>query len=145
MRRSAILLVLLAAACDPMADERDALEAARERWDDASIDSYRMTFHYSCYCQKYGDFDIVVEGDSIVSAVHLLEEGEGPEGPVEIPMMTVEDMFAAIDRALDREPAQADLEYHGLGYPTRANFDFEENVADEEWGFGVRELVEIGG
>lgn len=144
MRHSPLLAFLLFAACDPMAEERDALEAARERWQDARIESYRMTFHYSCFCWKYGDFEIVVENDSIVSAIHLVEEGEEPE-PVEIPRLTVEDMFDRIDGALDREPAEADLEFHALGYPTGVRFDFEENIADEEWGFGVRELVEMTG
>lgn len=136
MRRLPFLLLLALAACDPLADQKDDLRAARERWQDADIDAYRFVLDYSCFCMNYGDFEIVVENDSIVSAVHIPED-EPEDDPVEIPAMTIDEMLDRIEDALDREPVEARLRFHALGYPISAWFDFEENMADEEWGFGV--------
>jgi hypothetical protein len=145
MRRLALLCLLGLVACDPYADEKDALRAAEERWQDADVDDYTFTLHYSCYCDRYGTFEIVVAADTIVTAERVVEEGEEVEPWMEITAMTIDDMFDRIEPALEREPDDADVRFdRELGYPVVASFDFEDNIADEEWGFGVRSFSPAG-
>jgi len=145
MRRLAVPALLLLAACDPHAEARDDLRDAVERWNDAGVDDYAFTFHYSCYCDRYGDFQIVVEDDTVASAERIIEDGEEVDPWQQIPAMTIDEMFDRIDDALDQDPEDADVRLDDdLGYPIRVRFDFEENIADEEWGFGVRSFSDNG-
>ncbi len=141
-RNAALLLALLTLACDPLEDEWEELERAEGRWALADVESYAFTFQYGCYCDLAGEFAITVDGDSITSAKRV--DDSGPESDT-VPAMTVPMMFERIRAGLRRDPHEARLQFDALGYPTDVWFDFEENVADEEWGFGVDEFTDLSG
>jgi hypothetical protein len=142
--RSTIVLVLaalLTAACgDPLDEEWEELERAEAHWERADIEDYAFTLLYGCFCELAGEFAIVVHGDSITSAKRV--DDSGPLSDT-VPAMTVPEMFARIRTGLEREPDRVTLRYHELGFPQTAEFDFEENAADEEWSFGVDEFHDL--
>ena len=131
--------LLLLSACDPLAEERDDLRDARERWQDAELDTYAYVLEWQCFCLRMGRYQITVENDVVVSAVRLDEWEEGPP-----PELTIDSLFVLLENALDREPDEASLRFHRLGYPTDVSFDPIENGIDDEWGFAVEEFAEGG-
>ena len=139
MRRAAILpALLLLVACSPLSEEKDEFRAALLRWHDADIHSYSYTFRYGCFCHRAGRFAVVVEDDSIVS-VELVDGGWDEEA--EPWALTVPQMFAEIDEALDENPDDATLRFAELGYPISVGFDRWEDAVDDEWGMGIEDFV----
>ena len=141
MRRLHLLLpLLLLAGCDPLSEEKDELRAARDRWNDAEIDSYSYAFEYSCLCNRAGYYAVVVENGVIVSA-ETIEEHDWPGR--EPYALTVPEMFDRIERALDDEADDVDLRFADEGYPTHAAFDMDERSVDDEWNLGVDDFVDL--
>lgn len=138
----------LALACatsgcsDPTGPERE-LEANRELWEAVGPASYVFDYHVVCYCPPEITRAVMIEvEDDAVVAANYVDTGEpvDPFVPEEFP--TVDDLFDEIESALAGDPYSLEAVYDPeLGYPTQVFIDFEENIADEEWGFVVSRLV----
>lgn len=130
----------------PVFDEEPAevspdLEAARARWQAASLDRYRMTLQRICFCPSpdyTGPFEVTV-ADGEVQAVTLngaavdAERGE-----------SVEALFALIDDAYERGAVDVALEFDpDLGYPTSIGIDYSFQMADEEIGYRVSNVRRV--
>jgi hypothetical protein len=136
--------VLLSLGCagvlDPTTSE---LEDNLEKWHSAGIESYRFRFQRLCYCISVEALTVEVVNGEIVSAT-VATTGEQPHEAVADHVLTIDDFFAEIQDAIDRNAHSLTVEYHGtLGYPTEVDIDYDENVADEEMSYRAGELAEL--
>lgn len=103
------------------------LDDARDRWEDNGPASYSMTYETGGMAGQLAGTVVVIDGqvDTFVPA---------PTSEVPPPVVTVEQLFDAIDDADDVEQAEFDDE---LGHPTRFQIDPDANATDDEWGFEI--------
>ncbi|MEW6751161.1 MAG: DUF6174 domain-containing protein [Candidatus Latescibacterota bacterium] len=119
------------------------LEAARARWEQAGMASYRFVFQRQCFClQDYRRPALLtVEGDRITSAVYADGEGGPVSSEVQEFHLTVEGLFAAIETAAQAGAASIEAAFDPeLGFPTHVYIDRDFAVTDEEAWYEAREV-----
>lgn len=129
-------------------DEREeALADARARWRSQGPDDYRFEFRKLCFCHPSAVRLVkVTVQDGAVTDVEVLEEVPNHEQyqyptPTPEQYYTVEGLFAKLEQAIDRDAHEIRVTYHpALGYPTSVFIDYDENAADEEFGWEARSL-----
>ena len=86
---------------------------------------------------------MIVRGDEIVG-VTIVETGEPvPETWLQV-YMTVNQLFAFIEDAIERSAHSIEVDYHAqYGYPTHIRIDYIENTIDEEMAFEASALVPL--
>lgn len=139
---AAVLAATTGGACGtgPLRPQRDALDAARERWAAAALTSYTFEVQRSCFCiERYvRPMRIEVVGGDVVSAVYA---DDGTTVAAEIEPPTVTDLFEEIRAAIEQEAHSMEATYHsGLGYPLDVSIDFIERAVDEEMAFSIHHL-----
>ena len=142
-----LALAMAASGCSDLTGLERELEANRELWESEGPAAYVFDYGVVCYCppQINRAVTITVDGEGVVSATYV-DSGEpvDPFDPEDFP--TVDDLFDEIESALAQDPYSLRAEYDAqLGYPTNVFIDFEENIADEEWGFVVSRFVSAPG
>jgi hypothetical protein len=131
---------------DPAEGEttREALAAARARWEAAGPDAYQFVFTNGCFCPEdvRGPFTLTVR-DGAVAEVRY----QGRPVPVDTERhLSVEAVFDRLEAAFDRDADAVRVTYDAaLGYPVTAYVDYEAMAADEEDRFELRDLVALGG
>lgn len=142
-----LAMTAVASGCSDVTGLERELEANRELWESVGPASYDFDYRVVCYCLPpiTRAVTIVVENGTVVGVTYV-DTGEPvePYEPGDYP--TVDDLFGEIESALAEDPYWVRAEYDPqLGYPTDVFFDFEENIADEEWGFVVSRFVSSPG
>lgn len=140
------LALLVAPACasdrgfSPLA-EWQRLALARERWIARAPASYAFTMQLACFCAERGPMRVSVVNGAVVSVrpvgsdQELDERYRGPYRPIP-------DLFGVVSSAIDRPAYRIRAEYDPrFGYPADVFIDFQRNVADEEYGFLVRDVT----
>jgi hypothetical protein len=115
----------------------DDLADARRQWADADLPSYTMTLTRSCFCGPgfSGPFEVRVENGAVVSASLA-----GETVPTDR-VLTVEALFDLLDSAYRESADRVEVTYDiERGFPSDLFIDYEENVADEEIGYTVRDV-----
>ena len=75
-----------------------------------------------------------------------LSDGEASEVDYETMLeitddLVIENLYSKIKENIDRNPHSFNVEYnHQFFFPKEAYFDFEENIADEELGYYIRDF-----
>ena len=122
--------------------EREALRAARSRWESRGPADYGYVVASTCFCAQdaAGPVRVEVRGRQTFSSTYV--SSGAPASPKYFSSRdTVDDLFDTIHRALEDAPDEVRVTYHReLGYPVEAYFDFDRRTADEEQGFTVREF-----
>ena len=122
-------------------DGEEELAANRQRWAAQGPDDYRFTYTRTCFCmpQDRGPFEVTVRGGEVAAATY---RGEGePSDRALSEYQTVEDLFALLAEAYDRDAARVDVTYDpATGQPTSFYIDYSEQIADEEDGFDVESV-----
>lgn len=123
------------------AERSPDLEAARQRWQDADMDGYRMTLQRVCFCpvpDYTGPFAVTVRDGEVAS---VLLQGAGVDAERG---MSVDALFALIDDAYDRGAVEVEVKFDDeLGYPTSIGIDYDFQMADEEIGYRVSDLARL--
>jgi len=118
----------------PVSAWQTALDDAKLKWEESSIDSYVYTFRRSCECldSETEPKEITVTGN-VVTAI----DGVAPPTTMtnsRIP--TLFGMFDIIQAGIDANAVRVDVEYDSVyGYPLSVFIDYDENTADEEDNF----------
>ena len=109
-----------------------ALNAARARWRDAGLRSYRFRLEVSCYCPDAGVERVIRVRDG------RPQGGKGADRSVD----TVPEMFRQIRDALDNPDAgDVEVRYDAeLGYPRAASLDRIKMAIDDEISWTARGL-----
>ena len=114
---------------------------AQSRWDRSGITSYTYTSAWQCFCAE--DLRAPVTVDVLNGVLHSIAFADSRAVDVPNPERfgTVDDLFATIQDAFDRDAARVVVDYEAqLGYPTDAFLDYEKLTIDEEQGFSIKEL-----
>lgn len=122
---------------DPRDPDLEDLDEARERWDDAGIDDYEMTYEHVCFCPDVEITVTVEDGEVVDSQVTSTSTSD-----IDTDARTVDDFFDAIERALDGDAAAVSADYDDeTGQVLEYFIDFDEEMSDEEFGIEVQVLT----
>ena len=110
---------------------RVELEEARARWSEAGLDDYDYTYEIGCFCVSSGPFEVEVERGEITSITGPPDEGLDDAFLAEV-VVTVDELFATIDEAIDTAEAFTLRFDETLGYPTLFDVDYSSMIADDE-------------
>ena len=131
--RLAVAVVLAAACTDSLAPVGEQA-SARLRWASRGPSAYTYTVERGCYCltEAIGPVDVTVRAGVVESRRYTRTGADVPAQFAEL-FPNVEGLFARVDSARIRNAASLRVEYHPeLGYPTRIDIDFVEQMADDE-------------
>ena len=123
----------------------EQLDLGRAKWEDADLSSYEYRYQKVCECHREQPSDtiVTVEQGSIVAVRYDRDDylQEVPVPPEKYDWFrTVDDLFALVAGALERE-AVVRASYEGeLGYPTRIYIDYDQDLVGEEVELRVLEL-----
>ena len=140
-----VLLSMAAGGCgdDPLGPEEEALVSARARWEAAGHSVYTYGYRLSCFCPpQLLETARVSVSDGQVTAVYLLDS-DAPAAPETWNLYdTIDGLFDRLAMSLANDPMVFEAMYDGvLGYPTSAQIDISEQIADEEYSFTASDLV----
>ncbi len=145
--RSLLLaLVLLAAGgCgdDPLSPEVEALASARARWESTGYSHYTYLYRLSCFCPpQLLETARVTVSDGQITTVFLVESDIPAPPDTYALYQTIDGLFDRLARDLENDPVVFEVTYDGAaGYPTSAQVDISEQIADEEYSFTASDLV----
>jgi len=146
--RAPVALLCLAALCagcgdDPLGPEEEALAAARAKWTAAGHSTYSYRYRLSCFCPpQLLETARVTVSESEVTQVYLLDS-DAPASPDTYDLYsTIDELFERLGRDLENDPVVFEVTYDpARGYPTSAQVDISEQIADEEYSFTASDLV----
>ena len=125
--------------------ERSELNVARRRWAAQGPSSYRYRFQYLCFCpgSLVTPVEIQVRQGGVVAVLDPAT-GRPAHAAAGRPTPTVEDLFAIVESALDREVDWVDVQYDlVLGYPAVIRVDPNSRTVDEEQSYFAGSLTRI--
>ncbi|MCI5142067.1 MAG: hypothetical protein D3909_10170 [Candidatus Electrothrix sp. ATG1] len=120
--------------------DQDALNKNRILWKNANLSNYTYTYKRMCFCPPEEDIVVTVQDGDVLSASYI--PSNTPVMPERLDdLMTVEELFQVIQKAITDEVAQLDVTYNSRsGYPERIFIDVHELMADEEMTHMVSKL-----
>lgn len=141
-----VLALVTAASCgedlgfSPMS-ERLRLSVARDRWLDHAPRDYQFTMQRICFCIDIPEMRVIVVDGAVVS-VRPVGGGEELTGFDRGRFLPIVDLFALLLEGIERPAYAVHAEYDpSLGFPADVFIDYERNIADEEYGFRVRDVI----
>ncbi|MCP4967962.1 MAG: hypothetical protein GY926_22345 [bacterium] len=118
------------------------LDAARDRWRDANLDSYALEYQLGCFCGHFGAYTIQVN-DGVPHVVSYPGQEDGSPVSEEAPL-TVDGFFSLIERTLTETPPDLfTISYDDIGAPTTIGLDFWAGAEDDEVGYTLITVIEI--
>ena len=134
-----VLMTLVLAACTAVGSamgSQSEIEQNKEKWQDANISHYRYNLHISCFCVFVENMPLVIEvQDGEVVSMEFQNGAEIDPSLHELfdKYATIDRLFAEIEAGLNGAADKVTVEYDPTyGFPTKADFDFEEMAIDDE-------------
>ncbi|XCN74499.1 MAG: DUF6174 domain-containing protein [Candidatus Electrothrix aestuarii] len=120
--------------------QQEALNKNHALWKNSNRSTYTYTYKRVCFCPQEEDIVVDVQYGNVVSAHYY--PSDNPVMPERLDsLMTVEELFEVIQKAINDDVAQLDVTYNAqLGYPERIYIDVDERMADEEMEHQVSNL-----
>jgi hypothetical protein len=149
---SALLLASCGSAASRDSEGKDALSSSAESSDPPSvgtypsypIDNYAYTLTVSCFCANAGEpIRVTVRNGKVVST-KWVKRGRGHKAgqPTGMTMPTINKIIDAIN---NRKVAQVDVTWpEGQEYPSAAYIDGSEQIADDEIGYTLSDVIPTG-
>lgn len=126
---------------------RAALAERRERWETRRILDYQLTLSRSCFCPPEGAGLVVLtvfDGEPAEWQYFLSGDPVSPEWRDAFP--AVEGLFDFAIDAIERGAETIDVRFdEELGLPVSIRVDYRQALADEEIGYEVEKIVDLGG
>lgn len=118
-----------------------------EIWQSHSTGNYNYYFRNSCFCfgAFIGPFHIFIKNNAIDSVFNFYDSSVVVDSLYDnMKIKTIEQYFTWIDSQLASQPFRDTIFYNPiLGYPQYAYFDYNQMLADEEYGFIIDSLIII--
>ncbi|HEY3474256.1 MAG TPA: DUF6174 domain-containing protein [Anaerolineales bacterium] len=134
-----VLMTLVLAACTAVGSamgSQSEIEQNKEKWQDQGISHYRYNLHISCFCVFVENMPLVIEvQDGEVVSMEFQNGAEIDPSLHELfdKYATIDRLFAEIEAGLNGAADKVTVEYDATyGFPTKADFDFEEMAIDDE-------------
>ncbi|HEU0297815.1 MAG TPA: DUF6174 domain-containing protein [Longimicrobium sp.] len=135
------LLLSLLAGCnlgDNDEFQRQNLSQARLRWEGSNVSSYSYILELQCFCAPASQLRpvlVTVENGAVASLLYYHQNpAQRTPAPAEVfgPYDTVEELFAIIDDAIDRDADRLQVGYdQEYGFPDIANIDYESGGSEQ--------------
>ena len=138
-----IASLLVSVATPVLGDE--ALDVSRKKWEAANLSSYELRYQKVCECHRERPSDTIVTVDrGEIVGVRFDREDFLDEVPVPPEryewFRTIDDLFALVAGALEREAVVRVSYEPELGYPARIYIDYVQDMVGEEVELHVLEL-----
>lgn len=130
---------------DPLGPDGRQMANARARWEASGPEAYSYHYRLSCFCvPQLLETARVSVTDGQITSVHLLDS-DAPAPPDTYDFYsTIDGLFDRLAEALATDPVVFEVTYdEALGYPTSAQVDISEQIADEEYSFTASNLVAV--
>jgi hypothetical protein len=139
------LLLVTVSACgdDPLGPEVEALASARARWESTGYTDYSYLYRLSCFCPpQLLEKARVRVSDGQITDVYLVHS-DSPAPPDSYSFYhTIDGLFDRLAESLASDPVIFEVRYDGAaGYPTSAQVDISEQIADEEYSFTASDVA----
>lgn len=138
MKYGGILVAGLVCSGAAMAGEQqEALEQAQQLWQAQSSASYEYAYFKECDCYRDGPpLTVVTVANGEIDQVAFVRQDSGREIAARDDALdsywTIDDLFARIAGALERQ-AELSVEYHEtLGYPLNLYIDYDADFIGDE-------------
>ena len=119
-------------------DVRRDLIRARAQWNVNGVRDYEVIARTLCFCGYGGERARVVVRNGQVTSVVILSTGRLLTATESVQYRPVEDLFDMIEAAERAGAHRIEARYDGhYGYPTVFFIDYNENTADEEFGYEI--------
>lgn len=139
-------LILAGAACDTTGPDirshlQSQLDSQEARWADSGTGTYTLRTERHCECTNQYDVALNVVDGVAVSGVHAFS-GD-PLTPAELDaQLTVADLFAVVQDAIDRRVAALAVQYNQeFGYVQRLRIDYDGRTVTDDVEFIVTEFT----
>lgn len=121
-------------------EQQTDLDNARNVWDSYALDIYTYSYALDIYeSESYFDtipYFVQVRGERI--------SVWDKQGEIVTSVPSISDLFDIVQDALDRDVASLIVSYNSaLGYPTRIDIDYSEEVMDEEVDYTIEDFVPL--
>ena len=143
----AMLLPVLAACenatgTDDLDRAQRALDRNWDRFESSAPPSYSYTVRINCECSSDVTRPVVVWVDrGFVEYLYYEDDGRSVPFSIADSFPSVEELFDAIQDAIDQDADLIDVEYDATyGYPTSVYIDYDRRVVDEELSLTARDL-----
>lgn len=139
-----LLASLLISVTTPVLGD-EALDANRQKWEAANLSSYELRYQKVCECHREMPSDTIVTVDrGEIVGVRFDREDFLDEVPVPPEryewFRTIDDLFALVAGALEREAVVRVSYEPEFGYPARIYIDYVQDMVGEEVELHVLEL-----
>jgi len=141
------LFLLTVSGCgdDPLSPEVEALASARARWESTGYTDYTYLYRLSCFCPpQLLETARVSVSDGQITDVYLMDSDT--PAPLDSYNLyhTIDGLFDRLAESLANDPVVFEVTYDGTaGYPTSAQIDISEQIADEEYSFTASDLAAV--
>lgn len=135
------LLLSTLAGCglgDDDSFQRQNLQQARTLWDSKDVASYSYILELQCFCAPASELKpvLVTVNNGAVASVQYWDENPSKRTPAPAtvfgPYDTVEELFALVDDAIDRDADVLQVSYNAeYGFPQAVNVDYEAGGSDQ--------------
>lgn len=136
-----VLLLSTLAGCglgDDDSFQRQNLAQALTRWDTKDVASYSYILELQCFCAPASELKpvLVTVKNGAVASLQYWDETPSKRAPAPAsifgPYDTVEDLFALVDDAIDRDADVLQVRYDAeYGFPDMVNVDYEAGGSEQ--------------
>lgn len=133
---------LLACSDDDLDSNSVLLAENMEKWGSGHL-NYQYDYRNICFCalETTDEVSIFVL-NGVIDSVAYNQSGLPVEPALYLNFRTVNQLFGLIQSAIDQEAFSLSVTYHPvLGYPSMIDIDYEQNLADDELGVRVTNLI----
>lgn len=136
-----VCLSMVFAACERAAIDYSGIADARARWRSHGFKNYSIEQKRICFCPPpHGFVRLTIKDKTIVEAIDLDNGQPLPKEKLDW-FQTVDELFVWIESARAQNPVRLDVEYDAVyGYPRKIDFDYGENIADDELSIEIQAL-----
>ena len=135
MLKKIVLLSLSFALFSCVSEDLSEFEIAKNKWQSANINSYKIKERISCFCIGILQWELeVVKGEKIKVTYDEPEYSTGETyEDVLAKAKTIDDVFDFIESIDKNSVAYFNVEYNEeYGFPTSISIDQDSNAADDE-------------
>lgn len=134
-KRGMLLAVLALTSCTSAVQSK--LDENIDLWESKGLRNYDFVLKETCFCIITTPAMIQVRDGEAISVTYI-SNGVEKQTQSLSDLDTIEDLFRAIQRAIDGNAHTIDVQYDGdYGYPRRISIDYEENATDDEYTYEI--------
>jgi hypothetical protein len=136
------LVFMMACSSSPLDESRSEFDQAQARWRAAAATDYDFDLQHLCYCADPATRPVTISvRGGVFHSIAYADSGTAADTTWFRDYLTIDRLFALLQRTLDGKPARFTASYHAeLGYPDRVDVDPISGAADDEFSLRITKL-----